>query len=454
MPHEFDPFRNARNMSLDYRPASPQAEELGKALADTVFRAGSGRHRERRGAQQRRFERAAGAFAADLLKAAQANPQRWSYRVQDKASFSGEAVSARAFKQLRDGALAAGLIEKHNGHYSRIDWGEGVKSGLGLALRLRAKPCLIELAERCGISPTNVDDHFRRAEPIKPLVLKSSSARIAGRKQSGRSMRFEETETTRQLREDMIELNRFLAKQQIEGGIHHGYRRIFNRGDLPDYAWNKGGRLYSVGEDNYQTMKKDQRLQMTINGEPVVEIDIRASFLTILHALKRRPFDPSTDPYSIPELRREDLPPEITREVAKSLVTMTLGNTGFHRRWPSDKVAEFRDRGINLGKRFPLKDVQRAVLVRLPIMREWPTQPTTCFDLMFLESEAVIGTMLELMREYRVPALSVHDSLIVPVMTLDLVEGVLKRRYKTVCGVEPYLTERMCPAAQALHATW
>jgi hypothetical protein len=98
--------------------------------------------------------------------------------------------------------------------------------------------------------------------------------------------------------------------------------------------------------------------------------------------------------------------------------------------------------------------VQQAVLYRLPIMQDWPTQPITCFDLMFLESEAIVGTMLELMRDHRVPALSVHDSLIVPVMWLDLVEGVLKRRYKAVCGVEPYLTERMSAAAEARHATW
>jgi hypothetical protein len=388
------------------------------------------------------------------LKAAQVDQQRWSYRVQTKSSFNGEAVSARAFKQLRDGALSAGLIEKKNGHFDRIDWGDGQWSGVGVALRLRARPSLFALAQRCGIAPENVDDHFRRAEPLKPLVLKSSSARVAGRKQSGRSMPFKDTETTRRLRDDIVELNKFLAGQQIEGGIHHGYRRIFNRGDLPDYAWNNGGRLYSVGEDNYQTMKKEQRLQMTINGEPVVEIDIRASFLTILHALKRRPFDPSTDPYALHELRREDLPPEITREIAKSFVTMTLGNTGFHRRWPSEKVAEFRDKGINLGKRFPLKDVRRTVLAYLPVMRDWPSQPITCFDLMFLESEAIVGTMLELMRNYRVPALSVHDSLIVPVMCLDLASGVLTRRYKTVCGAEPYLTKKMNSIAKAMHDTW
>ena len=64
-----------------------------------------------------------------------------------------------------------GLIEKQNGHYRRYDWGDGIKAGAGLALRLRGKTDLFALAQRCGITPTNVDDHFQRAEPIKPLVL-------------------------------------------------------------------------------------------------------------------------------------------------------------------------------------------------------------------------------------------------------------------------------------------
>ena len=40
----------------------------------------------------------------------------------------------------------------------------------------------------------------------------------------------------------------------------------------------------------------------------------------------------------------------------------------------------------------------------LPVLKGWPEQNITCFDLMYLESEAVIGTMLELMRVRGVPS--------------------------------------------------
>jgi hypothetical protein len=48
-------------------------------------------------------------------------------------------------------------------------------------------------------------------------------------------------------------------------------------GDHPAFAWNLGGRLYSQGQDSYQSLSSDQRLDMTIDGEPVCELDIRAS---------------------------------------------------------------------------------------------------------------------------------------------------------------------------------
>ena len=40
-----------------------------------------------------------------------------------------------------------------------------------------------------------------------------------------------------------------------------------------------------------------ERAQMRINGELVAELDIRASFLTILYAQRGQAFDLSTDPY-------------------------------------------------------------------------------------------------------------------------------------------------------------
>ena len=60
-------------------------------------------------------------------------------------------------------------------------------------------------------------------------------------------------------------------------------------------------------------------------------------------------------------------------------------------------------------------------------------------DLMYLESEAIISTMLRLMREDGVVSLSVHDSLIVPRGQLAHARKILSDEYRCAAGVVPQL---------------
>jgi hypothetical protein len=48
--------------------------------------------------------------------------------------------------------------------------------------------------------------------------------------------------------------------------------------------------------------------------------------------------------------------------------------------------------------------------------------------------------MLILMREHRVPSLSMHDGIIVPRSKADLAKAVLTREFLRVVGVEPMVT--------------
>jgi hypothetical protein len=109
-----------------------------------------------------------------------------------------------------------------------------------------------------------------------------------------------------------------------------GYRRVFNNGDHPKFNWDMGGRLYSYGDGNYQQTESADRLRMTINGDAVCEIDIRASYLTIFHALHEEPFDATNDPYDFPGLGPEG------RDVVKMWVTASFGNNAPIERWPRE----------------------------------------------------------------------------------------------------------------------
>jgi hypothetical protein len=78
----------------------------------------------------------------------------------------------------------------------------------------------------------------------------------------------------------------------------------------------------------------------------------------------------------------------------------------------------FEDTGLRLRKRWPLSLVAQAALKKHPLLqrlnepikgrkRDWS-------DLMWVESQAILKTMLDLKRKYKVPSYPVHDSLIVP----------------------------------------
>jgi hypothetical protein len=325
-----------------------------------------------------------------------------------------------------------GLIEVLPGFYRRTSpFGDRSPEPHGKATRFRATPRLNGLSEEFGIRRGEAKRHFIRALPRNPLVLKKASVRHAGIKVSGHQMRFQPNDRTRMLEADVREINEFIDRHDLTGGTHRGYRRIFNCGDEKGFDWNKGGRLYSQGEDSYQRLHKDERLKMLIDGQSAVEIDVTASFLTILHARCGVPLDLTRDPYKI-----EGVP----RNVVKHWVTMTLGYDTFHTRWPHEISEDFFEKqGKKIGRLYPVRHVQKTVTDALPLLARWPELSLSCFDLMYIESEAIISTMLRLMREQGVVCLSVHDSIIVPLPEQDAAVRVLGEEYRGAAGVEPKL---------------
>jgi hypothetical protein len=229
-------------------------------------------------------------------------------------------------------------------------------------------------------------------------------------------MKFEHTDLSLKLEADVQELNEFLAKQTFGGGcVHRGYVRMFHNGDAADFNWDQGGRLYSQPADkNYQQQPSEKRLEMTINGSPVVEIDLRASYLTIFHAWHGVQLDREKDPYVIPGLGEE------ARDIVKLWVAATFGSAGPLRKWPKDLLRDYEaEHGHPLDrKRYSVAKLRELIITHHPLLGQWG-QPLkdgrvrTWADLMFDESRVVVAAMQGLMRD-GVPSLAVHDSLIVP----------------------------------------
>ena len=225
----------------------------------------------------------------------------------------------------------------------------------------------------------------------------------------------------------------------VEGIELTGWTRIFNEGDRGDFAWDRGGRLYArPGDATYQSLSSAERGQLRLNGEAVVEIDIRASHLHIVYALRGqslanqvREFDEKgqfeeVDPYQV-----GDLP----RAVVKTWVTVTLGAGEPPEKWPGKAVTDLKeDPGIDL-KGYPPADVGQAILSRHPVLRD--LSGISWARLQFIESQAIVATMLQLMRDHRIPALPVHDSLIVPRSAYHVADYLLEEEIKSVTGQRP-----------------
>jgi hypothetical protein len=355
-------------------------------------------------------------FVGDLLRArADSKLSGRVYRATGKNHFKDDLVSYDVFHGVFDGLKALGLLGHQKGQtrYSKVpEWGLSATLP-GRAARFWATDKLVKLAETFGIHQGNIGDHFRPEPPNNPLVLRDYATGKGVNRERGPIIKdYERTKQTKRLEADVRELNEFLAACKLTGGEHHGYTRNFN-----NHSWDKGGRLYSVG-GGYQQMPEEQRLQMTINGEPVAEIDIKASYLTIYHAkVVGDPLDNSRDPYERAG---------VDRNVAKLWVVHSFGKSRPQMRWPTKAIEDYKkDKGEDIRQVANAKDVASKMLAAFPALKTLEEHSDIWADLQFIESEAVIGTMLILMRKHNVPSLGMHDGIIVPRSKAELAKTIL-----------------------------
>ncbi len=426
--------------ALSARPCTDQAQRLVDEVFSQVVVGGSkGRGGGYSDTKQQMFMAVMG-FLGDLLWAA-GNGWGWVYRSLQKKSFTGQEVGYHAFKRVLERLKELGFVEHKPGYRQLIDGFDpaGPKFATqSRTSRFRATPKLLALADDFGVPTGEAKRHFLQQLPKHPLVLKATSTRDrGGQKQQGKNLKFERTEKTDKLEADVLELNEFLDRFKLQGGMHRGYIRVFNCGDDPDFGWNRGGRLYSRGgeEDNYQRLSQEKRLQMTIDGEPVVEIDIKASYLTIFLSWHHQ--EVQGDPYAIPGL---------PRDIAKKFFVIAFGNDGQTKRWSREQVREYRrEIGRQLGRDYPINMVRDTVRGTYPVVERIAEHRNIWAKLMWIESMAMITTMQRLMREHGVPSLSIHDSLIVPESKLNVAQELLGEQYYCVSQIQPQLVVKLPP---------
>lgn len=385
---------------------------------------------------------AVGAFIADLLDAVQRDRSGgWLRCSLKKSDYTGQSVSWPMFNNVRLAFTEAGLVEHKLGYPG---WYNGLASSgphLGKLTRYRATPALLAACASHGVTPVTVVEHFR-FEAVMPSELVRLTAP---------SRTTPDTEQAQRLRAQVAALNSFAAQQtlthpQIE--IRHlGWVRLFHRADHSDFQWNKGGRLWSYPQDGtcYQRIRSKERRALIINEEAVVEIDISSAYLTIFYSWCSQQLDPDTDAYG-GILGDTDM----DREVAKCWINMSFGGGQLRTRWTKEIKENLLDRLARKDispeafdpKAYPMKRIRERMLRRHPILDRWGDaiggRVRDWSDLMFIESEVIIGTMQSLMVS-GIPSYPIHDSIIVPRSEEAVAVDILKKQFRSRAGVVPKL---------------
>lgn len=232
--------------------------------------------------------------------------------------------------------------------------------------------------------------------------------------------------------------------------------RIFHDG-----SYEAGGRLYGAWTmlDN----EDDQRLLCTIDGEPVCELDIRASQPTLLSCLvgvRLNPdtdFDSWSDPYTeLANLKflenrvwgdlleeftstgaSEIDPPKLTRDVAKAVVMEMIGYGDANKAKPSKNLV--KDTGVTQGEwdlcRVKLTEVIPALKKLEPRYDKKGNLDGILNGPVFLshhESEMTLEAVEEL-HDRGIPAYPVHDCLMVRVSDAKVAADVYRETIRQYC---------------------
>jgi hypothetical protein len=442
------------------RVVSPEAAALIADLAVRISASEDQRKLSSKGAENRtrgRYKRgpkgaeslrnALGRFVGHLLMARAATDRTGKvFRSRKKDGFTGGPVTSTAFDGTWRGLEALGLLShvpgKHRYHPMGFDGGPMKLPGQASVFEATAK--MLSAAQAHGVSLEKIEEHF--VQERAPLELRTFSTwewspRSRARKVSGQQVQYTPNERTAALTAQVQRLNEFLSTFSMEGGRFFGLYRGFNTGkDAEAFSWDKGGRLYAYGDGAYQGLSGDQRALIKIDGEPAVEVDISASYLTVFHGLTKQPLDTqSGDLWGRAEI--ED------KSVAKEWTNLSLTTGELLTKWPKEKVTKYRARtGRDLGTDYPVRDVEAKVLAAFPSLKRLDGSLTWA-ELMFAEAEVIIATMTKLMGQ-GVPAFPVFDSIIIPLSKVRLATGVLHDEFYQRIGRRPLLkTKSALPGA-------
>ena len=211
-------------------------------------------------------------------------------------------------------------------------------------------------------------------------------------------------------------------------------KKIYNHG-----SFELGGRNYMVGSDANKAMQRANRLKITINGEPCVELDFKAMFPSMIADMNGVTFPEKFDPYAI-ELNGCDK--ALLRDLAKLACLMllntdnmqsaqyALASTLAEPEW-KERVSKAKKEGLWPEGRVVHSIVEKLIERNGYLMHECDS--SNALKYMNYESE-INDIVLESVLMEDVIVIPLHDSFIVPISSEDKARYHMERAYKLIIG--------------------
>ena len=199
--------------------------------------------------------------------------------------------------------------------------------------------------------------------------------------------------------------------------------RIFHNGNF-----DSGGRWYG----GWTSLTRETRKHLTIDGEPVVEVDLNASLLTLLSCVVSQPMqcgDTWYDAYAVVAERLEfDEPYEVSRAKVKQVIVELIGAGNPHKAEPSakDEDSPFDDSETSKKQFSYIRDLCHQAYPLLLMLNKKDMNFVAALS--YHEATIITQTMLKL-KDMGVAAYSMHDGLIVKQSNADITVSTLREVY-------------------------
>jgi len=385
---------------------------------------------------------------SDLVMAYFHTLDGYCFRPLEDGKFTNERFGSKVFRKVKDTLEEEMLCTTEPGTWSPTQ---------PFATRLYISPSVIAFAEKLGITKESSHEHFGFHEVIQPIRAKHPKLQLGkGKVSEAKPVTNEELvkcNNYQPLANQVLWINKYLLENHfLEGCVFTGFFRSFSEfnnkskvhGGIRE-PLSSGGRLYSHA-GSYQSLSQEKRLKLKIDGEPVTEIDIKASHLslaifTIMGMNGCVESDYPEYRFNVSKIDLYDIE-EIPRPLVKQCAVQ-LVSKGFKSSQWGKNYKEFVAKEYNLDlSNFKFGDVKKAIYRRHPILNTPTAHDIDWGFLQRRESDALIATVTRLAHEYSIPAYPVHDSLIVKQSDSELAEQVLSDCFFSHIGFRPHLERK------------